>query len=235
MTRTAILGVGHHVPSKVVTNNDLAQMFETSDEWIQKRTGIKERRFITGLKDGKWLPYEPTGGSDLAVPGGQAWPASAPASRSPRSTRSSSPRSRPSYVFPGSGCFLGDKLGLGGVHRRSTSATSAAASSTACRSRTPGSSCRHVQARLRWSAPRSTRPASTSANEGRDVAVLFGDGAACVHPRPDRETMTSRASSTSRSTRTAAAPRSCGSRRPQRLHAAHHARDDREPAASGRP
>ena len=46
MLRTAILGVGHHVPSKVVTNDDLAKMFETSDEWIQQRTGIRERRWI---------------------------------------------------------------------------------------------------------------------------------------------------------------------------------------------
>ena len=36
MARTAILGLGHYVPSKVVTNNDLAAMFETSDEWIQQ-------------------------------------------------------------------------------------------------------------------------------------------------------------------------------------------------------
>ena len=43
MLRTAILGVGHHVPSKVVTNDDLAKMFETSDEWIQQRTGIITR------------------------------------------------------------------------------------------------------------------------------------------------------------------------------------------------
>ncbi len=37
--------LGTYVPSKVVTNHDLAQIVETSDEWIVTRTGIKERRF----------------------------------------------------------------------------------------------------------------------------------------------------------------------------------------------
>jgi len=59
MTRTAILGLGHYVPSKVVTNDDLAKLFDTSDEWIQQRTGIKERRYIEDSG---------TGPSDLAVP-----------------------------------------------------------------------------------------------------------------------------------------------------------------------
>lgn len=35
------------LPEKVVTNDDLAQMMETSDEWISSRTGIKERRCVT--------------------------------------------------------------------------------------------------------------------------------------------------------------------------------------------
>ena len=37
--------IGAYVPSKVVTNDDLAKIVDTSDEWITKRTGIKERRF----------------------------------------------------------------------------------------------------------------------------------------------------------------------------------------------
>jgi 3-oxoacyl-[acyl-carrier-protein] synthase-3 len=39
-----ITGVGSYVPERVLTNEDLAQMVETSDEWITERTGIKERR-----------------------------------------------------------------------------------------------------------------------------------------------------------------------------------------------
>ena len=40
-----ITGWGKYVPEKVVTNNDIAQFLDTSDEWIKTRTGISERRF----------------------------------------------------------------------------------------------------------------------------------------------------------------------------------------------
>lgn len=39
-----VIGTGMYVPEKVVTNDDLAQIVETSDEWISKRVGVKERR-----------------------------------------------------------------------------------------------------------------------------------------------------------------------------------------------
>lgn len=45
MPNTRIAGIGHYVPEKVVTNDDLTQYMDTSDEWIQERTGIKERRY----------------------------------------------------------------------------------------------------------------------------------------------------------------------------------------------
>ena len=45
MPQTIIAGIGHYVPTNVVTNNDLLQYMDTSDEWIQERTGIKERRY----------------------------------------------------------------------------------------------------------------------------------------------------------------------------------------------
>ena len=41
----SITGLGCHVPDRVVTNEELAQLVDTSDEWITNRTGIKERRF----------------------------------------------------------------------------------------------------------------------------------------------------------------------------------------------
>lgn len=45
MLRSAIAGIGMYVPAHVVTNNDLTKYMDTNDEWIQERTGIKERRF----------------------------------------------------------------------------------------------------------------------------------------------------------------------------------------------
>lgn len=57
-TRAAITGIAGFLPEKVLTNQDLEKMVDTTDEWITSRTGIKERRI---LKDG-------LGPSDMAAP-----------------------------------------------------------------------------------------------------------------------------------------------------------------------
>ena len=57
VTRSAVTGVGSYLPEQIVTNADLAQIVDTSDEWIQERTGIKQRH--------KARDDQPT--SDLAV------------------------------------------------------------------------------------------------------------------------------------------------------------------------
>jgi 3-oxoacyl-[acyl-carrier-protein] synthase-3 len=44
-TPVSITGLGCHVPGRVVTNDDLAKLVDTSDEWIRTRTGIRERRY----------------------------------------------------------------------------------------------------------------------------------------------------------------------------------------------
>jgi len=61
MQNVGITGLGHYLPKRVLTNSDLEQMVETSDEWIISRTGIKERR-IAG-KDEK--------NSDMAIRAGR--------------------------------------------------------------------------------------------------------------------------------------------------------------------
>ena len=43
-----IAGVGYGVPDTVITNDDLTKLVDTSDEWITTRTGIKERRVVSG-------------------------------------------------------------------------------------------------------------------------------------------------------------------------------------------
>ncbi len=45
MLHSKIGGIGYYVPEKVVSNNDLIKVMDTTDEWIQERTGIKERRY----------------------------------------------------------------------------------------------------------------------------------------------------------------------------------------------
>ena len=57
MSGVTILGTGRHLPGVPVPNHALARVMETSDEWIQTRTGIKQRYFA---RDGQ-------GPSDLAV------------------------------------------------------------------------------------------------------------------------------------------------------------------------
>ena len=46
MYTSRISGLGHFVPDNIVTNDDLSKLMDTNDEWIQERTGIKERRWI---------------------------------------------------------------------------------------------------------------------------------------------------------------------------------------------
>lgn len=46
MFHSKITGLGYFVPENVVTNNDLSKIMDTTDEWIQERTGIKERRHV---------------------------------------------------------------------------------------------------------------------------------------------------------------------------------------------
>ena len=47
MFRSVIKGIGSYLPEKVLTNNDLSTMVDTSDEWIRERTGILERRIAS--------------------------------------------------------------------------------------------------------------------------------------------------------------------------------------------
>ncbi len=174
MPRSAILGVGHHVPSKVVTNDDLAKLMPTSDEWIHQRTGIRERRFIE--KDG-------VGASDLAVPACQS-----ALERAGKSVRDVDmvifATLSPDHNFPGSGCFLADKLGIPGVPamdvRNQCSGFLYALSAADAWVRAGA----YQNILVVGAEVHST---GVELNErGRDVAVLFGDGAgaALVGPSP---------------------------------------------------
>jgi 3-oxoacyl-[acyl-carrier-protein] synthase-3 len=59
MKRTVIRGTGRYVPPRLVTNDDLSQWMDTSDEWIRQRTGIEQRY---------WVPEEGgVGSSDLGL------------------------------------------------------------------------------------------------------------------------------------------------------------------------
>jgi 3-oxoacyl-[acyl-carrier-protein] synthase III len=58
MPRTEFIALGHYVPERVLTNDELKQWWDTSDEWIRERTGIVKRH---------WVEFGQQSGSDLAV------------------------------------------------------------------------------------------------------------------------------------------------------------------------
>ena len=57
-TRSVILGAGGYLPEKILTNEDLSRMVETSDEWIRQRTGIRERHIAADGEFTSDLGYE---------------------------------------------------------------------------------------------------------------------------------------------------------------------------------
>jgi 3-oxoacyl-[acyl-carrier-protein] synthase III len=104
MPRTAFVALGTAVPDRVVTNEDLTRHMETSDAWIQERTGIRERRWVR----------EGTENSDLALEATQR--ALAKAGWEPRDLDAIVYASMsPDHMLPADGCFLNAKLGIPGV------------------------------------------------------------------------------------------------------------------------
>ncbi len=105
MLRTEFISTGFHVPERVLTNDELRQWWDTSDEWIRERSGIEQRHWVEPGKEA---------GSDLAL----------------KATRIALERAgmaaqeidciiyatlSPDYFFPGSGVYLQAKLGIPGV------------------------------------------------------------------------------------------------------------------------
>jgi 3-oxoacyl-[acyl-carrier-protein] synthase-3 len=58
MPNPYISGTGFYLPPRIVTNDELSTYMDTSDEWIQERTGIKERHYVE----------KGEGPSDIAIP-----------------------------------------------------------------------------------------------------------------------------------------------------------------------
>lgn len=179
--RSAILGVGHYVPSKIVTNDDLARIMPTSDEWIQQRTGIKQRRYVE---------HGGIGSSDLAVPASKMALERAGLEAKDIDMIIFATLS-PDVFFPGSGCFLADKLGLPGIpaldvrNQCSGFLYSLSVADAFIRVGT----YRHI---LVVGAEVHSTGLDFS-ERGRDVTVLFGDGAGAAvvgrSPSDDRGIM----------------------------------------------
>jgi len=96
----AVLGIGSHVPDRVVTNDEIATMVETSDEWIAQRTGIHERRIAAADDSSASLGAEAARialASAGLAPGELDLIVAATAS--------------PDYYFPATASLIGDAIG----------------------------------------------------------------------------------------------------------------------------
>lgn len=102
MPRSEIISTGFHVPENVVTNEELTEWWETSDEWIQERTGIQQRHWVDKGKEA---------GSDLAVKAAERALDAAGMDASDIDCIVYATLS-PDYYFPGGGVFLQRKLGV---------------------------------------------------------------------------------------------------------------------------
>jgi len=96
--------MGHCVPDRVVTNDDLAEFIETSNEWIVQRTGIEERRWVEGN----------VGAADLAFDATKDALAEAGMKASDLDMIIFATLS-PDVTFPGSSCILQKMLGVPGI------------------------------------------------------------------------------------------------------------------------
>jgi len=97
--KAKIIGVGSFVPEKVMTNDDIARLVETSDEWIASRTGIRERR----------VADDNTATSDLALVAAQKALKAANFSAEDVDLIVVG-TTTPDYLYPSVGCILQNKL-----------------------------------------------------------------------------------------------------------------------------
>lgn len=104
MTRSVILGTGRALPPGVVTNADLAATIDTTDEWIQTRTGIRERRWVQPGETG-------AGMAKMASEQALAMAGLAPGDLDGIIYSTSTP----DHFAPGTGVFLQRELGVGQI------------------------------------------------------------------------------------------------------------------------
>jgi 3-oxoacyl-[acyl-carrier-protein] synthase-3 len=163
MPNPYISGTGFYLPPRIVTNDELSSYMDTTDEWIQERTGIKERRYVE----------KGVGPSDLAIP------ATEQALEAAGLTVSDIDfiifaTSTPDFYAPGSGCVLQEKMGfneIGALDIR-----------VQCSGFIYGLSIAEQYIRtgnfknilLIGAEVQST--AMNLTDEGRDTAIIFGDG-----------------------------------------------------------
>lgn len=169
MIKTVIKGTGRYLPERLVTNDDLAKWMDTSDEWIRQRTCIEQRYWVPADKE--------IGVSDLGLE----------ASKTAMSRAGCKPEDidliifatlSPDIFFPGSGCLLQHKLGLDStpaldIRQQCTGFLYCIATADAYIRSGLARKVLFVGAEIHSSG-------LDISTKGRDVSVIFGDGAGAV-------------------------------------------------------
>jgi 3-oxoacyl-[acyl-carrier-protein] synthase-3 len=165
MPRTAFVTIGTYVPDRVVTNQELTRYMDTTDEWIVQRTGIQERHWVEpGLGTAEMAFRAAKRALDQA--GWQAKDVEAILFAS----------LSPDHMFPGDGCFLNAKLGIPGVPALDIR--------NQCSGFLYGLSVADawirggVYKRIMLVGAETHSTGLDISTRGRDVSVIFGDGAA---------------------------------------------------------
>ncbi len=165
--RSRIVGVGAYVPPRVVTNSDLEKLIDTSDEWISQRSGIRERRWA--------LPSQTS--ADLALEASKIALENAGLDKGEIDLIIYATLN-PDHFFPGNGVFLQEKMGVPGIPaldiRQQCSGFIYALSVADQYIRTG----MYKNVLVVGSEIHSRGLDKTT--RGRDVTVLFGDGAGAV-------------------------------------------------------
>jgi 3-oxoacyl-[acyl-carrier-protein] synthase-3 len=170
--RTIITGTGHFVPPQIVTNFDLEKVMNTTDEWIRQRSGIRERRYAE----------EGVGSSDLGVEAARRAIEAAGISPAEIDLIIAATIS-PDHYFPGIGVQIQAKLGLGPIGAldiRNQCSGFIYALSVADHYIKAG-----TYKKILLVAAEVQSHNLDYSDEGRDMAVLFGDGAGAVILEPD--------------------------------------------------
>ena len=173
-TKAFITGTGHFVPPKVITNFDLEKRMDTSDEWIRQRSGIVKRHYV-----------EPgVGSSDLAYEAALRAIEAAKIDKSEIDFITAATLS-PDHYFPGIGVLVQAKLGLseiGALDVRNQCTGFIYALSVAdqyIRTQT--------YKKILVVAAEVQSSNLDYSDEGRDMAVLFGDGGGAVILEPNEK------------------------------------------------
>ena len=102
--RVALIGIGSHVPDRVMSNDEIATMVDTSDEWIAQRTGIRERRIAAASDSSASLGAE-AARQALASAGIDAGEIDLIVAAT----------ASPDYYFPATASLIGERIGAGEV------------------------------------------------------------------------------------------------------------------------